>query len=102
MKQPTKNIVIKQFLKLLIYLRMIFLQDSSLFRANYFLHFLWRHEVFNYFLYASFVINVLSRFEDKDQNLDSQVRTIISILNQQMFNLNSSLNALMIENFEKQ
>ena len=89
-------------MKLLIYLRIIFLQDSTLFRTNYFLHFLWRHEIFNHFLYASFVINVLSRFENKDRNLNSQVRTIISILNQQMFNLNSSLNVLIIENFEKQ
>ena len=71
MKQSTKNIVIKQFLKLLIYLRMIFFQNSSLFRTNYVFHFLWRHEVFNHFLYTSFIINVFSRFENKNRNLNS-------------------------------
>ena len=102
LEQETDDITTKQFLKLLAYLRVVFLQDSVLLRSQYPQHSLWLLSIFKHPLYVSFAVDVAASLNDEGKNMNSQIRTVIPILGQQILNLNTSLTDLLIENFKNQ
>ena len=53
-------------------------------------------------MYVSFAIDVVASLNDKDRDMNSQIRTTISILDQQMLNLNVSLISKLTKNFKNQ
>ena len=53
-------------------------------------------------MYVSFAIDVVANFNDKNRNMNSQIRTTISILDQQMLNLNAFLINKLTKNFKNQ
>lgn len=99
--QPTDDIATKQFLKLLVYLRVVFLQDSVLLRAQYPEHSLWKLAVFRHPLYFSFASEVAGGLNE-NRDLDSQIRTAMPILGQQVLNLNNTLTGQVAEGFKTQ
>ena len=101
-QQKIDDIVTRQFLRLLVYLRIVFLQNSVFHRTQYFEHFLWHLNVFQHSLYIFFAIDVIVNLKNKNQDMNSQIRTIISILDQQMLNLNVSFTSMLIEDFKNQ
>ena len=101
-QQKTDDIATRQFLRLLAYLRIVFLQDSVLHRAQYPEHSLWHLDVFQHPLYTSFATDVIASLKDKDRDMDSQIRTAIPILGQQVLNLNASLASMLTEGFKNQ
>ncbi len=102
MQTTTTDIATKGFLSLLAHLRLVFLQDSVLLRADYPQHSLWNLEVFKHPQYTSFAIDVLAHLNDDDKDMDSQIRLAIPILRQQVLNLNSSITNLVTDSFNKQ
>ncbi|CCE34937.1 uncharacterized protein CPUR_08876 [Claviceps purpurea 20.1] len=102
LRQPTEDIATKSFLKLLEYLRLVFLQDSVLLRTRYPGHSLWNLPVFSHPSYQPFAEDVTKSLDVGHRDLDSQIRTAMPILGQQVLNLQSSLTAMMSTGFEKQ
>ncbi|KAG6118819.1 hypothetical protein E4U14_006280 [Claviceps sp. LM454 group G7] len=102
LSQPTKDIATESFLKLLAYLRLVFLQDSVLLRTRYREHSLWNLPVVSHPSYQPFAEDVLKSLDVGNRDLDSQIRTAMPILGQQVLNLQSSLTAMMSTGFEKQ
>ena len=102
LQQPTDDIATKQFLKLLNYLRVVFLQDSVILRNRYPTHSLWHHKVFKHPLYLTFAANVIARLDDKDRDMNSQIQLAIPLLGQQVLNLDASLSSLIAGGFNQQ
>ena len=82
LQQKVDDIATKQFLKLLNYLRVVFLQDFVILRSRYSTHSLWHHEVFKHSLYLVFVVDVAAHLENKDRDIDTQIRLAMSLLEQ--------------------
>jgi len=102
LQQPTTDVAMKGFLKLLAYLRMVFLQDFVLLRVDFPHRCLWNLEVFKHLLHASFVTDILARLNDDGKDMNSHIRLAIPILGQQVLNVNSSMTDLATNGFQKQ
>ncbi len=97
-----QDIATIQFLKLLAYFRIVFLQDSVLLCQKYPKHPHWNHRLFSLPSYDLFAKDVLahSHHEEIDQN--SLIYTALPHLGQQVVDLHTCLTNLMTASFLKQ
>ena len=102
LQHSCQDIATIQFLKLLAYLRIVFLQDSVLLRQKYPQHPLWNHRLFSLPAYDVFAKDVLAHLDHEEMDQNSLIRTALPHLGQQVVDLHTGLTNLMTAGFLKQ
>ena len=99
LKHFFNDIATIQFVRLLDYLRVVFLQDSVLLRQKYPQHPLWNHRLFSLPEYDVFAADVLAHLDEKEMDQNSLIRTALPQLGQQVVDLHVGLTSLMNAGF---
>lgn len=82
-----------QFVKLLLYLRVVFLQDSAIFRSRFPDHPLFRHPRFLMPAYGAFAANVLANLDEKETDQNILIWQAMPHLGQTVVDLNGEMRA---------
>ena len=96
------DIATNQFVKLLQFLRIVFLQDSVFLRQKYPRHPLFDHSLFNMPEYGVFAEAVLANSVEKATDQNTLIRTALPHLGQQVVDLHVGLSGLLNAGFQKQ
>ena len=88
-----QDIGTSQFVKLLLYLRIVFLQDSAIFRSRFPSHPLFTHILFSMPEYEIFAADVLANLDERETDQNILVRQALPHLGQQIVDTNTTMAA---------